>query len=210
MESVFIRMNSAAYLDIAHVVLPATKFISIGVSSLSRGDPSGLPAINRILENARGSETLEMRIMDSELRVVPESITCTTLAHLLISAPTSVDTMLEFIKVLPNLVMMMLNDLDLSDIRTDMSVPDADDESISEPLHTSLRTLTLDYDRERHSPDTAVTVVKCVLLRIPTLEKLCASQVPVRPVASFIKAHMPRYPHLSSVELILDEDGEST
>ncbi|KAJ2773323.1 hypothetical protein IWQ56_001040 [Coemansia nantahalensis] len=58
-------------------------------------------------------EVLELKIDDRILFVGPESITCTALTHLEITAPTTVDTMLAIIRTLPHLVKLTFKDLDL-------------------------------------------------------------------------------------------------
>ncbi|KAJ2772922.1 hypothetical protein IWQ57_001547, partial [Coemansia nantahalensis] len=133
------------------------------------------------------------------------SITCTALTHLQISAPTSVDTMLAIIARLPNLIKLTFYDLDLRDIRADLSVPEADEEVDVEPLHSSLEGLAVNHDSDIHSPDTAVALVKYLLLRIPTLARLLAAQTPMAPVLEFVQAYAPRHPHLRAVSLKLDE-----
>ncbi|KAJ2800303.1 hypothetical protein H4R21_003232, partial [Coemansia helicoidea] len=140
-------------------------------------------------------------IEDTELPVVPESITCTMLTHLQVSGPASVDTMLALIEKLPNLVCLEFHRLDVGDIQTDISIPKADDDAAVEPLHTSLRALALNYTRERHSLDAAVAVAKYVLLGIPTLTELCAARTPKSPVLSFVEAYAPRHLHLGGVKL---------
>ncbi|KAJ2801683.1 hypothetical protein H4R21_002705, partial [Coemansia helicoidea] len=191
MESISIHTTSVAYRDIANLALPATKRLSLCISPKSRGDPAGLPAINRILESARGCEIVELDVHDRALAVAPESISCAALTHLQVRAPTGVDTVLALIERLPNLVRMAFYDLDLSGIQTDMSVPDADESTAVEPLHTSLASLAINYDTERHSPDTALGVVKYLLLRIPTLTELIAIQAPNSPVVGFVEAYAP-------------------
>ncbi|KAJ2799214.1 hypothetical protein H4R21_003629 [Coemansia helicoidea] len=202
-------MNVAAYQAIADLKLPATKRLSIGIPKQSGGDPSWLPAINRILKNARGSELLQLTIKDEMLAVVPASITCTALTHLLVSAPTGVDTVLELIEKLPNLIKLTFYNLDFSDIQADMSIPEADGEAAVAPLRTSLKGLAIGHNREQHSLDTAVTVVRHMLLRIPTLAHLLAVQTPRSPVLSFVEAYAPCYPHMGGVKLELD-DGRTS
>ncbi|KAJ2714547.1 hypothetical protein H4R19_001669 [Coemansia spiralis] len=206
MESIFIDMKSSTFQQLADVALPATKRLSLSVSWGSDGDPSGLPTINRLLKNARGSESLELNINDDQLSVVPESITCTGLTSLLVSGPTSVGTMIALIDKLPKLSGLTFYNLDLSDVQTDISVPEADEDANVEPLSTSLRVLAINYDMERHSPDIAVAVAKYILLRIPTMTELIAAQTPKDPVLAFVEAYAPRYPYLGGVELVLYED----
>ncbi|KAJ2807386.1 hypothetical protein H4R21_000495 [Coemansia helicoidea] len=203
MESIQIQLRSATYQDHTNLVLPATKRLILGITGESEGDPSGLPVINRFFESARGSESLELHINDRMLPVVPDSITCTALTHLLVAARTSVDTMLAFIERLPNLTELTLYTLDLSDTQADISVPGADEDTVVEPLHTWLESLTIEYDISIHSPDTATAVVKYMLLRIPTLFRLVSRMTPEGLVLSFVEQYAPRYPHLRGVEMEL-------
>ncbi|KAJ2807316.1 hypothetical protein H4R21_000530 [Coemansia helicoidea] len=203
MEVVSIHMKSTSYKDHADLVLPATKRLIIGISMDSCGDPSGLPAINRILENARGSESLELNIEDDMLAMVPESITCTALTHLQVWPTTSVDAMFATIRRLPYLAKLALYDLSMSEIQADISIPGADVDAAVEPLSPSLRSLTINYDKGRQSSDTAVAVKKHLLLRIPTLTELSSAQTPKSPLVRFVEEYAPRHPHLSGVELIL-------
>ncbi|KAJ2807342.1 hypothetical protein H4R21_000518 [Coemansia helicoidea] len=176
---------------------------------LSLGDPSEFPAINCILESARGSEIVELHIKDRMLQVGPESITCTALTRLSVSAPTSVGTMLAIIGRLPNLVKLTFFDLCLRGIQADISIPDADADAAVEPLHKSLNGLAINYERRRLSPDMAVAVAKYVLLRIPSLTQLVAVQTPASPVVSFVEEYASCYPHLSSVQLKLNDSEGS-
>ncbi|KAJ2765859.1 hypothetical protein IWQ56_003932, partial [Coemansia nantahalensis] len=54
-----------------------------------------------------------------------------------------------------------------------------------------------------------VAVAKYVLLRIPSLTELLAAQIPKSPVVSFVEEYASRYPHLSGVNLTLNESGDS-
>ncbi|KAJ2794688.1 hypothetical protein H4R21_005410 [Coemansia helicoidea] len=102
MESISIDIVLAAYKDIEDVVLPETKHLSLRINSGYGGDMSGLSVINRIVEGAHGSETVEMTIEDIDY-LVPE-ITCTALTQLEVRAMACVDDMLVFIDRLPNLI----------------------------------------------------------------------------------------------------------
>ncbi|KAJ2794762.1 hypothetical protein H4R21_005375 [Coemansia helicoidea] len=204
MESIAIDMTSVAYGNIANMLMPETKRLSLRINEDSEGDPSGLPVINRILEGAHGSEMRQLIIDDNMLEVVPESITCTTLTHLRASSTISVDTMLVFIERMPNLIQLTLSSLNLSGIRVDISVPGADVDAVVEPLYTSLRVLRMDYDAWNPQPDTGMTLVKYMLLRIPTLTQVTSRRTSKAQMISFVEAYAPRYPHLNSVKLVLN------
>ncbi|KAJ2806045.1 hypothetical protein H4R21_001032 [Coemansia helicoidea] len=205
MESISIKLKAAAYQEIANVVLPVTQCIALGIAVQAPSDLDGFPVINRILDRVRGSEVLKLKIEDSAIPVVPESITCTTLTHLKVLPPTTVDTMLAFIERLPNLAKLSLYGLDVSEIQADMSIPDADHNTLVEPIHASLSQLIIYGHRMRHYPDKAVAVAKYMLLRVPTLTTLIAIYTPKTPVLNFVDAYAPRHPNLSSVQLTLDE-----
>ncbi|KAJ2804194.1 hypothetical protein H4R21_001734 [Coemansia helicoidea] len=182
--------------------------LSLGIT-YSRGDASGFPAINRILESARGSESLELVINDHMLRLEPEHITCTALTHLQVWPITSADTMLAIIARLPNLVNATFSALDLFEVQADLSVPAADEDTVVEPLHRSLERLDIRYDTERNDQEVGVALAKYMLLRLPTLTELLAAQTPEEPVLSFVEEYVPRYPHLSDIELTLYAGGDS-
>ncbi|KAJ2806306.1 hypothetical protein H4R21_000926 [Coemansia helicoidea] len=193
--------------DAASVAIPGTHSISLRITSDAPGDPSGLPAINNVLESARGCEAVGLAIEDSMLPVLPESITCTALTHLQVWPTTGVDTMLAFLERLPNLVKLTFYDLDLSDIQADMSIPDAHETGVAEPLHASLEGLAINFDIRRHPSDAAVAVAKYMLLRIPSLAQLHAAQTPKNPILGFAREYAPRYPHLNSIEMKLECRG---
>ncbi|KAJ2774614.1 hypothetical protein IWQ57_000737, partial [Coemansia nantahalensis] len=120
-----------------------------------------------------------------------------------------VDTMLAFIKRLPKLSKLTFHNVYFSNIQADMSIPEANEDTAVAPLHTSLDGIAIGHGKEQHSLDTAVAVVKYLLLRIPTLARIHALQTPKSPVIDFVEAHAARYPHLSRVKLQLDDGRNS-
>ncbi|KAJ2713505.1 hypothetical protein H4R19_002216 [Coemansia spiralis] len=208
-EAIHISMNAAAYESIADVMLPTSKRLMLGVKSLSEDPSRGFAAINGLLKRVRRCEVVKLLVSDRTRPVPLENITCTTLMHLAISGPTSVDSMLSFIERMPNLAKLVFDRLDTHNIQSDVSIPGADENAVIEPLSTLLRLLAIDYHRDGYSPDMAVAVAKHVLLRIPTLAELLIAQTPKEPVLGFVEAYAPRYPRLRSVEFNICE-GEAT
>ncbi|KAJ2797534.1 hypothetical protein H4R21_004286 [Coemansia helicoidea] len=204
-ESVSLTLTSAAFREIADVALPAAARLSLTLSSTSGGDPSGLPAIGRILDGARDSRVLRLAINDPGLRVVPASIACSALTHLEIAGPVGIDTMLAFIGRMPRLARLAINSLDLSDSHADVSAAVGDVSAAVEPLSTSLRELVLHFGAEQRLLDTAVAAAEHVLLRAPALTALVAKRIPAGPVVRFVEAHAPHHPHLRGVELRLQQ-----
>ncbi|KAJ2800831.1 hypothetical protein H4R21_003020 [Coemansia helicoidea] len=201
MASIDINMHSAAYLDIANVVLPATKRLTFQIGMFPHGDASGFPAINRIMENARGCESLELTIAGDMLAVAPESLTCSTLTRLTVLAPTGVDAMLALLERLPNLADLFLYLLDARDVRADISIPGANEDSVVAPLRTSLRVLVINYNKWAQPPGVVLAVMKFMMLSIPTLTVLTSIPDPGSPLAGFVEEYAPRHPHLLNVEL---------
>ncbi|KAJ2711013.1 hypothetical protein H4R19_003458, partial [Coemansia spiralis] len=83
-----------------------------------------------------------------------------------------VDAIVAFIEKLPRIVELVFDSLDPRHMQMDISIPEADDGAIVEPLSTSLSVLAINYARGQYSPDTALAVAKYMLLRIPSLTKL--------------------------------------
>ncbi|KAJ2807770.1 hypothetical protein H4R21_000347 [Coemansia helicoidea] len=210
MELISIRMMSADFQNFGNLVLPAAKRLCLEMAVRSLSDPSGFPAVNRILEGAHATESLELSIGDFEMVVVPENITCSALTVLQIWGTASVDTMLALIEKLPNLVKLRGSNLDMSEIQSDISLPGADEGAALGPLSLSLKRLAISFFSGGHSPDTAVAVVKCFLCRIPTLTRLIAEKIPRSTVLGFVQEYAPRYPHLSNLKLNYDDDEDPT
>ncbi|KAJ2716988.1 hypothetical protein H4R19_000297 [Coemansia spiralis] len=201
MVSIAIELTLAAFQQQADVVLPATKSLSLKVSQWSGGNPGGFSVINRLVDNARRSGSVELMINDHTLAVHPESITCTALTRLVVAGPASIDTMLALIKQMPRLSELAFGSLTPGHIQTDISIPDADQAAAVEPLSTSLRVLEMAYDPEPVSSDLAVALAQCMLLRIPSLVKLHTSDTPKDLVLDFVDEYAEHYPRLEGVEL---------
>ncbi|KAJ2716834.1 hypothetical protein H4R19_000397 [Coemansia spiralis] len=208
-ESIHISMNAAAYENIADIMLPASKRLTLCVKSLLNHPSRGFAAINGLLKRVRRCDMVELLVSDSTMSVSLENITCTTLTHIAISGPTSVDSMLALIERMPNLTELVFDRLDAQNIQSDVLIPSADEDAVIEPLSTSLLLLAIDYHSDGYLPDMAVAVTKHVLLRIPTLTELLIAQTPKEPVLGFVEEYAPRYPRLRSVEFNICE-GEAT
>ncbi|KAJ2698068.1 hypothetical protein H4R19_005620 [Coemansia spiralis] len=117
--------------------------------------------------------------------------------------------MLVFIEILPKLQALTFYSLDASDIKADISIPEAEANTTIAPLSTSLKALAINYERERFMPDRAVAVAKYMLLRIPTLVKLFAVQTPREQMQSFVAEYAPQHPHMGGVKIELDSGTNS-
>ncbi|KAJ2708483.1 hypothetical protein H4R19_004723 [Coemansia spiralis] len=208
MESIYIGILSATPEQFAGVVLPETKRLSLGIPMTAFGRSNGLPIINHLFSRARGCESLEMRLGDMTQTIMPDDITCTNLTQLVIAGSVRVDTMLAFIGRMPRLAKLKLDRLDPVNIHTDISVPDADDDAVVEPISNSLKELVISYEWDWPVREILVDVAKYVLLRIPVLDTLVTTNTPRDPILGFVEAYSRRYPHLGRVELdIIEKDG---
>ncbi|KAJ1727384.1 hypothetical protein LPJ61_004597 [Coemansia biformis] len=198
MRTIFIGMPLEAYQRIAHVALATAESIVLKVNYISQYSPSGFAAINRILESARGSDEVGLDITDSGSPILPEFITCTALTRLCITASTNVDTMLGFFQHLPNLTKLVVHNLMLDDIQSDLSIPDASSHTPVEPLDTKLNILAINYNKNQYSPDMAVAVAKYMLLKVPMLAQFNVAQIPRQPIVDFVETFAQWYPHLSN------------
>ncbi|KAJ1724103.1 hypothetical protein LPJ61_005774 [Coemansia biformis] len=117
--------------------------------------------------------------------------------------------MLGFIRRLPNLTGLSFYRLELGDVQSDITVPEASDHTPIEPYDTKIKGLAINYNREQHSADQAIAVAKHLLLRLPTLTRLMATQTPKQPVMDFAETFVQWYPHLDNVGFKLYEGEES-
>ncbi|KAJ2716546.1 hypothetical protein H4R19_000577 [Coemansia spiralis] len=202
MESISKEVRPAIYQLLAHVKLPKSQKLSLGIARSSDGDPSGLPVINRLLKSAHDSQTLELSIGDDRLPVALETITCMALTHLVILGPVGVDTMFAFIERMPRLVELSLHNINLSGIKPDISFPAADDDNIIKPFGPSLKQLSINYGERRFNADLAVAVAMYALLRIRTLTNFYAARTRWHPILYFVEEYRPRYPHLGTVDMV--------
>ncbi|KAJ1718685.1 hypothetical protein LPJ61_006513 [Coemansia biformis] len=209
MKKITIEMKLEHFQHYAAVRLPVANEIVLKVHPFSRGDPAGFVAINRMLDDAQGSNNVELDIKHRRMSMPPNSITSTAITRLLVAGPTSVDTMFGLIQQLPNLVGLIFHTLNMDSVQTDISVPEADDHATVEPYNTKLTGMAINYMKGNHSPDLAAAIAKHLLLKIPTLTKFFAHQTPVQLVHNFVETYSQQYPHLSSIEFGLRDDADS-
>ncbi|KAJ2779469.1 hypothetical protein H4R18_003988, partial [Coemansia javaensis] len=53
-----------------------------------------------------------------------------------------------------------------------------------------------------------VLVLKCLMLRIPTLVQLSAIHAPAKPVLEVVSAYSQQYPHLAGIKLKLNDSDD--
>ncbi|KAJ2782069.1 hypothetical protein H4R18_002489 [Coemansia javaensis] len=209
MDSIQIATSMPALLATADTPLPATRCIGVTVDIKSEEHDAVLAAANRMFENARGAEELNLTVRHSQLPLLPESISCTLLTGLVVRTTTSVDTMLRLIQKLPGLTMADFSQLDFSNLDVDLSAPAPGADGQAEPLKTRISLLALNIDTNMWSVDMLAHMIKYLAPRILTLKKLFAVRAPRRPIVEFVDACSRWYPHLAGIKLFLDGSGDS-
>ncbi|KAJ1719897.1 hypothetical protein LPJ61_006237 [Coemansia biformis] len=171
--------------------------------------PGGLADVKYILAGARGCKKRELDIGDITLPVLPADIACADLTRLVVQAPTSVDTMLEFICTLHSLECLTVSSLTMEDIWSDISVPRNGRQGPVTPLDTKLSRLAISTLHRQYLPKLAISVVKYLLLKIPSLAIFYAAQIPREPVQKFVSTYSRWYLHLSNIDLKLYQTGDN-
>ncbi|KAJ2782557.1 hypothetical protein H4R18_002186 [Coemansia javaensis] len=183
MDEISIIVSVPMLQSLLYMPLPTAKRLKIGISSGANRNVDSLATACRILERAQNATELGLHVHDATLPVLPESVTCTSLASLL-----------------------ELRSLKLANIQADISVPKPDDDRVLGPLETNIEELTIEVRYAERQWEMLVPVVKYLLLRIPTLFTFTGKQVPKMPVMKLVRAYCGKYPHLKDVEFKLCGD----
>ncbi|KAJ2778179.1 hypothetical protein H4R18_004771 [Coemansia javaensis] len=120
-------------------------------------------------------------------------------------ANTSVDAMLELIHKLPNLIRLDVFSVTLSDIQGDISIPGPDEDHLVGPFSSKIKTMQIAASLGEPAPELLAPVAKYLLLRIPTMARFCSIRLKMRQFAEFADAYSKRYPHLASVNYLLND-----
>ncbi|KAJ2782425.1 hypothetical protein H4R18_002295 [Coemansia javaensis] len=201
----------------ANMAIAATKRLSIKiVIGYNRGDAAvlvaeltaALAAANSLFENSREAEELELYTNCRWITMDPKYIAFTLLTRLGVSPITSVDTMLVLIQKLPRLTHLSFECVSMEDIQADLSVPDPGENGCAEPLGTRIQHMIVNIDQNEPSWMNIVPVLKCLMLRIPTLAQLSAIQAPAKPVLEVVSAYGQQYPHLAGIKLGLNDSDD--
>ncbi|KAJ1726215.1 hypothetical protein LPJ61_005343, partial [Coemansia biformis] len=209
MKEITIAMKLDDFQRYTKFSVPAANKITLKVLTPPGNDTAGFVTFNCMLDGMRGNGNVELELSSSSTSVLSSSITSTAITRLLVSGPTSVDTMFELIQQLPNLVGLIFRQLDMGNVQTDISVPEAGNHVLMEPYDTKLAGMALTYMQDKHSLDLAAAITKHLLLKILTLTKFFAGQTLVQLVLDFAETYSQQYPHLSSLKFSLADDEES-
>ncbi|KAJ2710881.1 hypothetical protein H4R19_003525 [Coemansia spiralis] len=153
---------------------------------------------NRMLaeSNSHNMRKLVIGGMDA---IPLELITYTGLTHLLLSGPTNADDVMGLIHKLPHLVSLQAGHLTLADAQTVISIPECTECGPMAPLDTQIKRLDIQRVGQEGSLDLALSILRYLLLRIPTLKSVTAPFAPEETIQAFIDKHVQRYPHLANI-----------
>ncbi|KAJ2805632.1 hypothetical protein H4R21_001187 [Coemansia helicoidea] len=108
-DSFSIAGSAALLTAVAAKSLPTTQNLVLEVVDDSGNARSAFAAINSILSSMRPCKKATLNIADEYLSVLPKDITFTGLTNLVIASPTSVHTIIELVRKLPQLVSLYIS-----------------------------------------------------------------------------------------------------
>ncbi|KAJ2713741.1 hypothetical protein H4R19_002095 [Coemansia spiralis] len=127
-------------------------------------------------------------------------ITYTGLTHLKLNGSTTADDVMELIRRQRHLVSLRVDCLNLADTQTDFSIPECTEHEPMTPLDTQIKYLALLCTEQDELPGLALSMLKYLLLRIPTLTSVTTAIVSREQILAFIDEYIQWYPHLASIE----------
>ncbi|KAJ2191815.1 hypothetical protein IW144_005165, partial [Coemansia sp. RSA 522] len=199
MDSITIHASATGIRDIGHV-LPKARSMSLVLDSYA-SDTHTLELANKVLSTAKESKQLQLRIFNSELPVSAKTISCTNLTHLYVAAPICVNTTIELVLKLRSLCELGIQSLKLGDFNHD-PIPEPNSHTRVTPFNTRLKSLDLHFNEHEFSAYAVVQVVKMLLLKMPTLERVVSPKVPKKSVLEFIGEYKEEYPHLKYLDFM--------
>ncbi|KAJ2713760.1 hypothetical protein H4R19_002085 [Coemansia spiralis] len=182
-------------------MLHVSRNLTIFVTSKSDVNNRRIGIANRMLEAADSCHSRKL-VIGGMGAISLKIVTYTGLTHLHFNGMMKADDVMQLIRRQRNLVDLHVNDLKLADVQTDFSIPECTEHEPVAPLDTLLRGLTI---RNGYAPMTthlAFSMLKYLLLRIPTLNSVTMQFVPVEQIQAFIDEYVQWYPHLANIKLM--------
>ncbi|KAJ2784357.1 hypothetical protein H4R18_001161 [Coemansia javaensis] len=208
MHALSISLQRGAFQRLAQRPLPDVRHLTLGIYEGGCSDDTFLADTNCIFARAHKSETRALNIYDYTLQVRPCDLVGAALTSLMVTAPVPASAVLELLTGLPGLKSLALRALvaDSVDPRIALPVPGAC--LRVQPLGTAVSSLDIDIepDQDPHGPPALVS--KYLLLSIPALSTFTARWADRHDLAVFACAYAPQYPHLATVDYVLEEDDD--
>ncbi|KAJ2713299.1 hypothetical protein H4R19_002321 [Coemansia spiralis] len=204
--SLVITAGAALYQRLAKAKLQVTNKLELHLRHDPVGDTGIVAAANHILEAADGCRDMRLTIA-GPARIPLELFTYTKLTHLELTAPTSVDDMMAHIHSQPRLVSLAVNNLVLTNCKTDLSIPSSTEHELVTPLDTQIGVLSIGGAHSRGWQKKGVSMLKYLLLKMPTLSEVRAQRIPSKPIQAFVNKYAQQYPHLTNIRLQLSSSN---
>ncbi|KAJ2711865.1 hypothetical protein H4R19_003046 [Coemansia spiralis] len=156
---------------------------------------------NCMLESADNCNKRKLAIRGAGA-IPAELITYTGLTHLHFQGMTNADDVMGLIHRLPHLVSLHVDRLILADAQTDFSIPECADHEPMAPLHTQIKSFVIWQIPQEELSELAFSMLKYLLLRIPTLKSATTITMPREQIQDFIDGYVQWYPHLANVKFV--------
>ncbi|KAJ2706561.1 hypothetical protein H4R19_004996, partial [Coemansia spiralis] len=161
------------------------QYLTLCTDYSSDADNAKIDIVNRILAVADTRKDRGLRV-DSTIRLPPELVTYTRLTHLYLCGPTGVDDLMEHIHRQPLLQVFAVDKQLVAGIPIDFSIPACAEHEPIMPFDTQIRELHIYSEFELRLYEEEISMVKYLLLRIPTLRQVIPGTIPTRLLRDFV------------------------
>ncbi|KAJ2714555.1 hypothetical protein H4R19_001663 [Coemansia spiralis] len=176
--------------------------LTISVMHQSDAIDRGIDIASRMLAESNSYNTRELVICGRGV-ITPELITYTGLTHLNFFVLMKADDVMGLIHKLPHLICLRVDWLTVADTQTDFSIPECAEHEPVPQLDTQIKRLMLLRLNRGELPELAVSILKYLLLRIPTLKFVTALFAREEPIQAFINEYVQWYPHLANIKFTM-------
>ncbi|KAJ2785845.1 hypothetical protein H4R18_000234 [Coemansia javaensis] len=175
------------------VGIPAARQFTLMVPRGFGDDPAVLAVVGRIFEKAHKCETRELVAPDNASPLLVDMVASAPVTHLTLHM-ASMGVVTDMIRRTSSVTTLSIIRLNTDSAQPDILAPSPDGGHTVEPLNTSITELCLGWYPVEWHPD-AVLAAKCLLLAIPSLLRLVASDALIQQLAEFTNARSTCYPY---------------
>ncbi|KAJ2717061.1 hypothetical protein H4R19_000228 [Coemansia spiralis] len=197
-------LNIQSGLGILRAMANAKVQVSQGLVLHARNSPEHnvyLETISGIFE-AAGPCRLTKLYLVNRGAVSLERFTYTGLTHLRLHGPASVDDVMGYICTQPRLVSLHVDHPTPTDPQMDFSIPACVEHDPVAPLDTQLREFTINILKDLETAGPAISMLKYLLLKTPTLRSLVPQGAPDQLFQCFVDEYTRWYPHMASLTIL--------
>ncbi|KAJ2664080.1 hypothetical protein IW148_002138 [Coemansia sp. RSA 1199] len=200
MDYITIEASPLSTLMLAGIEFPKTKFPSFVVFS---GDNAPLQDLFKATDSffERSTECLEARLLIpfTSYIISPGMIQCTMFTILHLRTHVYIDTMLDIVTRMQNLKEFAVLSIIERRYKSDISIPEPSSMRILKPLQTRMKNLSIWANSFDTAGTEIKTIVKYLVLCVPSLTRLYARTMNINELESFRKEYEGLYPHLSTI-----------